>query len=71
MDINKTDPFDASPLMLVWQSMRGINGRLAYAVMPILFNISLIQERFSIATHSKAKGRASHCYLMADVSTAL
>lgn len=56
VDINRTDAFDASPLMLVRVLYTYSNCRRACAVMPKLYSTSSIQVRFWIATPFKAKG---------------
>jgi len=60
VDINRTDAFDASPLMLVYLLSCGVDLRRVCVVMPKLFNIYLIRGLSSIATRFKGSGTASH-----------
>lgn len=59
VDINRTDAFDASPLMLVQCFGGNTDIRRVCAVMPKWFSIYSTLARYSIATRSRARGTAS------------
>ena len=59
VDINRTDAFDASPLMLVCMVYKNANIRRVCVVMLKWCNIYLTRAQYWIATRSRASGIAS------------